>query len=296
MTTGTVATIAVGVEVGDRHLRAVAVDDGGDVLATETREDVPIGSAAVQKAVAIAAKAAGISAPSSVGVSAFDPASETVRAAAGSLPVFHAGAAAVAAETWRGAARDTRCAVALIVGDQIAAGVMVDGAVWRGAHGLAGYASWLALNPVERQDYRRLGCFEAEASGPGIARRLAWRVESGDRSSVVARAGGSLTAVTATHVFEAARERDGVAVSVVRDTARYIGMAVANIATVVDPEIVVLCGSVAEAGDLLLEPIRQEALRHVAPGLASALRIELSSLGASAIAIGAARLAAQLQR
>jgi len=292
MTAGTTTSVAVGVELGERHLRAVVVDDGGNAVAAEGRDARSVDAATLSEAVAAAASAAGLAAPFTVGVAAFDPASEAIRDIAGSLPLFHAGAAAVAAEAWRGAARGARCAVALVVGEHTAAGVLVEGVVWRGAHGLAGSASWLALNPVERQDYRRMGCFEAEASGPGVARRLAWRVESGDQSSVVARA-GSLSAVTATHVFDAARDDDGVAISVVRDTARYIGMAVANLAAIVDPEVVVLCGAIAEAGDLLLEPIRQETLRRVSPTLASALRIELSSLGPSVIAIGAARLAAE---
>jgi glucokinase len=117
---------------------------------------------------------------------------------------------------------------------------------WTGAHGLAGSAAWLALNPVERQDYRQHGCLDAEISARGIARRLAWRVQAGDLSRVVERAGG-LDAVTAQHVFDGARANDGVAISVVRDTIRYVGMAIANLVAMFDPEIVVLGGEVVAA-------------------------------------------------
>ena len=286
------APVSIGVEIGQHFVHAVAVDDNGTIRGTALlRSGPPVQASAFRQTLDQLSQENALPASLKVGVAAFDPAAAAVRELAGSRTVFHAGAAAIAAEAWRGAARDARCAVALVVGDQIAAGVMAEGVVWRGAHGLAGSASWLALNPVERQDYRRMGCFEAEASGPGIARRLAWRVEAGDHSAVVARAGGSLAAVTAAHVFEAARERDAVAISVVRDTARYIAMAIANLAAVVDPEVVVLCGIVADAGDLLLDPIRQETLRRLSPTLATALRIEPSSLGASVIPMGAARLA-----
>ncbi|HUQ89653.1 MAG TPA: ROK family protein, partial [Vicinamibacterales bacterium] len=74
-----------------------------------------------------------------------------------------------------------------------------------------------------------------------------------------------------------------------RDTAKYVGMAVANLATMFDPEVVVLGGSIASSGDIMLEAIRTETQRRLMPQQADRVRIELSSLGDDAIAIGAAR-------
>jgi glucokinase len=200
------------------------------------------------------------------------------------------GAAAITAESWIGAARGAQTAVCLHVGDEIFAGVLLDGKLWSGAHGRAGAAGWLALNPVERQDYRKLGSLAAEISAKGIARRLSWRVQAGDHSKVLDNAGGSLEAITAQLVFEGARAGDGVAISVVRDTAKYIGMAVATLAATLDPEVIVVAGSVATA-DLMLEPVRHECSRRLPPDAMSDLRVEFSTLGPEAIAIGAARLA-----
>jgi predicted NBD/HSP70 family sugar kinase len=81
-----------------------------------------------------------------------------------------------------------------------------------------------------------------------------------------------------------------VAISVVRDTAKYIGMAVATLAAAIDPEVVVVSGNVA-AADLMLEPVRQECTRRLPPDAMNELRVEFSTLGAEAIAVGAARLA-----
>ena len=200
------------------------------------------------------------------------------------------GTAAVVAETWVGAAKGARHAICLWIGDRVFAGLMLDGKPWSGAHGLAGSAAWLALNPVERQDYRRFGSLAAEVSNSGIARRLCWRIESGDRSRVLEKAGG-LEKITADHVFEGARSGDGVAISVVRDTAKYVGMAIANLASAIDPEIVVLAGDLASAGDLLFNPIAQECSRRLPPSIVPEFRLELSPLGAHGVAIGAARLA-----
>jgi len=201
------------------------------------------------------------------------------------------GAAVALAEQWCGAARDLTHVVALSAADTIDAGIVVHGRLFRGAHGLAGAAAWLALNPVEREDYRKLGCLEAEVGHPGIVRRLVWRIKAGDGSRALDMAGGNLAAITAAHVFEAARGGDGVAISVVRDTAKYIGMAVANLVAVVDPEVVVLGGAIAQAGDLLLEPTRAELSRRMAPAANQQVTVVPAALGEAAAAVGAARAA-----
>jgi glucokinase len=107
---------------------------------------------------------------------------------------------------------------------------------------------------------------------------------------VEAATAGDLEAIDADHVFEGARRGDGVSVSVVRDTAKYIGMAAANLVSAIDPEVVVIGGPVASAGDLLIEPVRQEFLKRLPPALADQVRCEMSPLGFDGVAIGAARL------
>jgi glucokinase len=295
---GPPASLALGIAVSGHTVRAVVVDEAGEVQARAQRLASGEGFvAALREAARVAAREAG-AAPGAVGFATADPAASGASAALQVLRADHPactihdmGAACAVAEAWCGAARGSRHVVSLTIGDEITAGILVDGHPWTGAHGLAGSAAWLALNPVERQDYRKFGCLDAEVSARGIARRLVWRIQAGDTSAVLERA-GDLEAITASHVFEGARTRDGVAISVVRDTAKYVGMAVANLAAAIDPEIVVLGGLVAAAGDLLLEPVRQEALRRIPPAMAELFRLEMSSLGEDAAAIGAARLAA----
>jgi predicted NBD/HSP70 family sugar kinase len=104
-------------------------------------------------------------------------------------------------------------------------------------------------------------------------------------------AGGRLSDITVPQVFDAARQDDGVAIAVVRDTARYIGMAIGNLVAIVDPDVVVLGGLMAEAADLLLEPLRAEAARRMSPSVAGTLQIVPGVLGDDAPALGAARAA-----
>lgn len=280
---------ALGVEVTERVARAVIVDADGTVMRSARAEGADAGEAAraaVRELSGGELTAVGIADERSAVVDLI-ASLETL----GAQPqVFSPGAAAVVAETWKGAALNARHVVCLSIGDRVFAGILLDGQPWSGAHGLAGAAAWLALNPVERQDYRKFGSLAAEVSSGGIARRLAWRIQAGDHSAVLDRA-GDVDSITAAHVYEGARNGDGVAVSVIRDTAKYIGMALANLATALDPDVVVLSGAVAAAGDLLLEPVRQECARRLPPAMVTHFRCEISPLGDDGVAIGAARLA-----
>lgn len=272
---------SLGLDLSERPARAVVIDEVGEVVARGTGAD---GGEAVR-----AARPARN--PDAVGV-AMSSESKDDPGIGGAIAVTRCtpGAAAIAAESWIGAARGARNVVCLHIGDEVFAGLLLDGQPWSGAHGRAGAAGWLALNPVERQDYRKLGSLAAEISAKGIARRLSWRVQAGDRSRVLENAGGSLEAITGQLVFEGARAGDGVAISVVRDTAKYIGMAVATLAASIDPDVIIVGGSVADA-DLMLEPVRQECMRRLPPEWMADLRVEFSTLGPDAIAIGAARVA-----
>jgi predicted NBD/HSP70 family sugar kinase len=291
--------VIVGIDVREAAVAAVRIDDTGRVVGRSTQET------ATAAAAADAVRAISGNTPKRVGAAVRDPAdhiaADIVAAAAGVARVTDAprvvgtGAAVALAEQWRGAAQGAQYVVALTVSDFVSAGFVHDGRIFEGAHGLAGAASWLALNPVERDDYRRLGGLEAEVGADGIVRRLVWRLKAGDSSDVLDLAGGQPGAITVAHVFEAARGGDGVAIAVVRDTARYIGMAIGNLVAILDPEIVVLGGLIAEAADLLLEPSTAEAVRRLPPAAAATLRVVPGALGAEAAALGAAR-AAMIER
>jgi predicted NBD/HSP70 family sugar kinase len=210
----------------------------------------------------------------------------------GAPTAIAAGTAAAIAEQWRGAARGGKQVIAFSIAGHVTAGVLIDGKPWRGAHGLASSVGWLALNPVEREDYRRFGGLEAEVAAAGIVRRFVWRIKSGDRSRVADQVNGDFTKIAAADILQGARSGDGVSISVVRDTAKYIGMAVANLATLFDPEVVVLGGIIASSGDIMLDAIRTETSRRLLPQMEKQVRVELSTLGDDAIAIGAARAVA----
>ena len=279
---------ALGVDLTDTGARAVVVTADGAVVRSEDAawdRAAADARAIVQKLWTKEITAHGIASEKPEAAAAIE-----TEITGTTTHVVTPGAAAVAAEAWTGAARGAQHAICLHIGERVFAGIYLAGRPWAGAHGLAGSAAWLALNPVERQDYRKFGSLAAEVSSRGLARRLAWRIQAGDESAVLKQA-GDLDAITAAHVYDGARGGDGVAISVVRDTAKYIGMAVANLASTLDPDVVVISGPIASARDLLLEPVRVECARRLPPAMVDQFRCEMSPLGDDGVAIGAARLA-----
>lgn len=281
----------LGLDISSSIARAILVDDTGAQLGLAADHDYTTAIRTLLNGRRIDAAGIAVGDPAEI-IGGGVPAA-VMKAIGTDVPPHTAshGAAVALAEQWCGAARGASFVVALSAADTIDAGIVVNGQLYGGAHGLAGAAGWLALNPVEREDYRKFGCLEAEVGSPGIIRRLVWRIKSGDRSRALELAGGNLAGITAAHVFDAARAGDGVAISVVRDTAKYIGMAVANLVAIIDPEIVVLGGSIAEAVDLLLEPTRAELGRRIAPTTNQQVTVVPSELGERSAAIGAARAA-----
>jgi glucokinase len=184
-------------------------------------------------------------------------------------------AGSVLGESWLGRAKGLRDVVFVAIGTGIGVGILSDNRIIAGAHGIAGAAGWFALDPDWNNQYERSGCWEAESAGPAIARRFG--------------------AVDAAEVVEAAREGHSLALNVLARAARYTGMGVANLISVLNPEMVVLGGGVMQgAGDLLLEQIRLEVSRWAQPIAAGRCPIELTTLGEDAGLLGAARLALNL--
>jgi glucokinase len=291
--------LTLGIDLSDLVARIAVVDGHGQVVSRAdldggadpraVRDAAKLAMAAVKGSVA----AVGVAMPS-----AFDAAPAELTTAlkkllprAARIVPIAAGTATAVAEQWTGAARGLQQVVTLAIAEHVTAGVLLNGQPWRGAHGFAGSARWLAMNPVERDDYRRLGGLEAEIASAGIVRRFVWRIKSGDESSVADSVKGDFSKVTAADIFQGSRSGDGVSISIVRDTAKYIGMAAANLATMFDPEIIVLGGAAAQHGDVMLDNIKIECSRRLHPQQSELVRVVLSPLGDDAAAIGAARAA-----
>lgn len=179
-----------------------------------------------------------------------------------------------------GAGRGATNLVFIAIGTGIGAGVIIGGSLYHGQHQAAGEIGYLVPGPqyLGRQ-YDFFGALESFASGKGVADRARQLLAS--RGHVVSNG-----QITAEDVFAAARAGEAWAQQVVDETVDYLGLAIANIGALLDPEVVILGGGVALSEDLLIQPI-QRRLAGVIPHVP---RILPSPLGRRAAALGAITL------
>ncbi|HEX2575293.1 MAG TPA: ROK family protein [Aquihabitans sp.] len=198
------------------------------------------------------------------------------------------------AEHERGAARGANHSITVTLGTGIGAGITVKGEVLRGAHGFAGEPGHMVVDPRGPLcPCGRRGCWERYASGSGLGWLAREAAVAGVARRVVELAGGDPEAVRGEHVTAAAAEGDDEALAVVRRFAWWVALGLANLVNVLDSEIIVLGGGLAEAGDLLLDPIRA-AYGELVMGAThrDPVPIVHAELGERAGAWGAALLAA----
>jgi len=162
-----------------------------------------------------------------------------------------------------GAGRGTRDMACLTIGTGVGGGLVVDGKLVHGAQGLAGLAGIMSVDMHgERCPSGAMGCLEHYASGSGIARAARRALEVGRASGLLEDAQGDIESVTSEMVFAAARRGDDLAKETVRNAAYALGIAISTLLHLLNPEVVVLGGGVAEQGELFLEPVRDAVAEH----------------------------------
>jgi predicted NBD/HSP70 family sugar kinase len=288
-TVNSAAGYVIGIDIGSTRLRVEAADIYGERLAGLELEtaavDEQIDAAVAQLGAELSGThdellALGVSTPGVV-----DPATRRVTSLAWhvrapgdfarfGVPVRVENDINLAAvgEKWRGLASGVSTFVFVSVGAGVGMGIVIDDDLFRGVHGAAGEIGYL---PLARDPFaaahRRLGGLEDEVGADGIL--AAYRAAGGE-------------AETAREVLERARSGDRAAAGVVEAVAQRIGLAIATVCAVVDPELVVLGGRIGGNPDLL------DAVRETAGQLLPLpVRIEASVLAERAALDGALAMA-----
>lgn len=179
-------------------------------------------------------------------------------------------------EHWKGAARGYRNVLGMVVSTGVGGGLIVDGRAVTGATGNAGHIGHISVDATGPVCVcGGIGCLEAISSGPKLT---GWAVSQGFE-------GGDGTAVS---VAEAANRGDVIALAAFRRSGEALGLAIAGAVTLLDLDLVVIGGGVANAGALLFGPLDEAYTRYAALGFAARPRVVRAALGASAGLIGAA--------
>ena len=132
------------------------------------------------------------------------------------------------------------------------------------------------------------GCLEAYASGPNIAARAREGLEAGYDSLLSELVEGDLTRITALTVYDALVLGDEYSEGVMTETAKILGVGIANIVNLLNPDVIVIVGGVTRAGDQLFGPLRAEVRRRAFEASVSACEILPGALPETAGVIGAA--------
>lgn len=195
--------------------------------------------------------------------------------------------AAAMGEWWKGAGAGSRHLVYVTVSTGVGGGLVLDGKLYRGASDTAGEIGHVVVEPDGPLcSCGRPGHLEAVASGPAIARWTLERLREG-RASVLA----GKEALSSRDVAEAAERGDGLAQEAFQRAGRYLGLAVAGLLNLLNPEVVVIGGGVARAGRWLFDPLLQAAREASFDRPWKAARIVPAALGDHAGLVGAAYVA-----
>lgn len=306
----------IGVDLGGSNLRVAAVSATGEVLAEENEQThgdfqelvASIARQASALAESSGSRAVGVGAAGLIdrdGVVHYAPNLPMLRQAplgaalaeAIALPVVVDNDANVAAwgEVCHGAARGASHALVITLGTGVGGGIIMDGRVYRGAHGFAAEVGHWQFDPAGATcACGEPGHWEAAASGTALGQMARARSAAGRAPNVLARA-GNVDDVTGYHVGDAARAGEADGLEILSDYARQVALGFVGLANILDPEIIVVSGGLASLGDLLLDPLRAAFDHHLeGASFRPGVPVVVAELGARAGVVGAAALAREL--
>ena len=190
-------------------------------------------------------------------------------------------------EIWMGAAKGAKSAVMVTLGTGVGGGVVVNGKVIDGVHGAGGEIGHITVNRHETAvcGCGKRGCLEQYSSATGVVRCMKKLLDENPDTPCVLRG----TEFAAKDVFDAARNGDALAAREVDEMSDTLGMALANIASTVDPEAFLVGGGVARAGDVLFAPLNKHFQEYAFKSCRET-PIKQASLGNDAGIYGAVRL------
>jgi glucokinase len=190
-----------------------------------------------------------------------------------------------------GAAKGSSISVTVAVGTGIGGGIYIDGKLLSGVSGAGGEVGHMKLvKDGKLCGCGQKGCFEAYASAIGLVREAISRLYVNKNNLLYEIIEGDFNKLEAKHIFDAAMEGDEFSLDLVEYEADHLAMGIGNIISIINPEVVVIGGGIALAGDFILDRIREKISKYAYSPGAKSVRITLGKLGNDAGIKGAAAL------
>jgi glucokinase len=284
-----VAVNAIGIDIGGTKVLGGVVTGTGEILATARRDTPREGGRALTEAIAnVATELAQQYPVDSIGVSAagfissdrqtmlatpnisnwngVNLVAELTEILDKKIVLENDANAAAWGEFKFGAGRGRNDLMMLTLGTGVGGGLILDGAVFRGAFGIGAELGHIRLVPDGHLCGCGIrGCLEQYASGSGLMRHAREAIDASPllARNLLDRGDGTIEALRGHHITDAARDGDPVAIAAFNTMATYLGAGIASLCAVIDPSCVVLGGGVTDAGELFLGPTRDAALRLI---------------------------------
>ncbi len=203
--------------------------------------------------------------------------------------IIHDASAAALAEHRYGAGKGSRDMIYVTVSTGIGGGIIIGGKLYVGTSGTAGEVGHMTIEvDGPRCTCGNRGCWEMLASGTALAREAKKRITNGAQSSILALASGDVNNITAKTVSDAAENADSLALELVEQLGMYLGVGLANLINIFNPDIIIIGGGLSKMGNLLLAPAYRTVAERAFSISVEKASIVLSKLGDDAGVIGAA--------
>ena len=306
--------VVFAVDLGGTHLRVALVDDTGRIL-NQHKQDTPKGDSAediidalVQVSehwdcnelpvVAVSimvpgavdcAKAVVVQAPNLPSLVKFPLKAELEQKLGWPVYLENDANAAAVGEMWMGAARGCRDVVSVTLGTGVGGGVILDGKLWRGSHGSGGEIGHTTVDPFSGLKCKcgNTGCLELFASATAIVRMTR------ESLSLFAETSLKCDELTAEKVYDAGQKGDELALAVFKRFGMYLGIGLANLINLIDPQIIVITGGVVNGWALFSDEMYRQVEERAFRTTAQQVKIAKAECGDNAGLLGAARLALQ---
>ena len=281
--------LTIGIDVGGTKVLGGVVDDNGKVLTTARKNTPRQGGTALTETIANVAKelleqhsvfSVGVSAagfvssdrktmlatPNIADWNGVDLDNQLTKLIGLPVVIENDANAAAWGEAKFGAGKNQNHMMMLTVGTGIGGGIVVNGALYRGAYGIAAEFGHLRVVPEGHIcGCGARGCFEQYASGNALLRHAREAINASPEvaRNLLSRGDGTVAGLTGQAITEAAREGDPVALAAFNTTGQWLGAGIASLSVLLDPACVVIGGGVIDAGEILLKPTRESLERNM---------------------------------
>ncbi len=190
-------------------------------------------------------------------------------------------------ESWFGLAKNRSDVLCLNVGVGIGLGMIIKGELYQGYSGFSGEFGHIQMVPDgELCECGKIGCLETVASGSSIVTRARLKIEEGTNSIIKKAVEGVTEKIKLSDIISAAKQGDQFAIELLEEAGAYLARGMAVLIHLLNPEMIIIGGDMAQAGNLLADPIQQKLNKYTINRIRQDTAIHISELGEEAVLLG----------